>query len=77
MRVETHNKLQSPTSIEATRVLVRDQYGNPILAAIEGAAGEISIMTVGDPNFEDLLAHFGLLATEVVPATAPPLPRHR
>lgn len=65
MQVDLHNALREPQSLEATRVLVRDKYGNPLVFVIED--GEmVNFKTIDDPDFQQALKDFGINRTIIV-----------
>lgn len=65
MILELHNNLRNPQRIEATRVVVRDIFENPICVIIEHAPGQYWVTHVGEPNFEEGLKAMGLDKTIV------------
>lgn len=56
---------RSAASLEATRVLVSDAHGNPVLLAVEYEPGKYLAAHLLDDDFEDLLATFGLKPSAV------------
>lgn len=60
----------APRVIEATRILIRDDHGNPIVFAArylnpgDGLAGTI-VSTLNDPQFETVLATIGVAAARI------------
>lgn len=77
MRLEFHNKLMQPQSVEATRVVVYDVLDNPISVAVETDEGIIIAETVSPQNareFNSILKSLGINKTVVVSdATQKPL----
>lgn len=65
LRVETHKNLRDPRSFEASRVLIRDQYDNPVVLVISDDAF-IHIHQVGDPDFDTKLREHGVDRTVIV-----------
>lgn len=66
MRVELHNNLRG-TAVDATRVLVRDQFGNIIVVAVEVEPGIILTETAANPlALNTLLRNLGLHETVIV-----------
>lgn len=53
-------------SVEATRVVIRDAHGNPIMVAVEHGPGQIFCAHSADEDFEPLLAALGVRAATVV-----------
>lgn len=66
MRVELHDRLQSPLAVQATRVLVTDDQGTPLCLCVEWAPGHNRVFRVGDPDFNDQLRMHGVNRTTVV-----------
>lgn len=65
MILELHNNLRDVQRIEATRVVVRDIFDNPVCVVIEHAPGQYWVTHLGEPGFEDGLAAMGLNKTVV------------
>lgn len=66
MKIEFHNRLGNPQSVEVTRVVVYDQYDNPIAVAVEVEPGAILTGTVDHADFHDLLRGLGISKTVIV-----------
>jgi hypothetical protein len=68
MKIKTLHKLQ-PTDAQADCVIVRDDFNNPIFAAVH--VGEtIVCASVGDNDFDAVLRMIGLTAPSVVELVA-------
>lgn len=65
MRVEGHNKMRDAFKKDATRVVVYDNVGNPIMAAVEIAPNHIMASHAGDADFHKVLDMIGIKAPEV------------
>lgn len=50
----------------ATRVVVRDEHGNPLVIAVEHGEGKIHVSHFLDPEFEPLARAFGLVPPRVI-----------
>jgi hypothetical protein len=80
MYVEIHDHLGNPLRIPATRVVVYDDYGNPLSLTIQRAPGWVQSTHAGDANYEELLEELGIRRTVIVTAhdarrLRPPVPR--
>lgn len=60
MRLVIHKNLREAQVIEATRVVVEDPLGNPIMVALEYAPGKIIASHPGDKDFNNLLHSMGI-----------------
>lgn len=60
MIVETHENLRNFRRQSATRTVVYDRFGNPIMVAVETSPEVTLCATIGDPEFEDLLRQAGV-----------------
>jgi hypothetical protein len=74
MVVELHNLLRDPQVKEATQVIVRDIYGDPLIIALEQQPGTYTVAHRGDNNFPKVLAALGLHTTIITEHIAPPQP---
>lgn len=75
MRVDTHNALRDPHRIEATQVVVRDRYGEPVVVILEPGPGRIVVLQTGDPGFADACRVLGVgAAAPCVRAAFPKAP---
>lgn len=73
MRVETHNALGEQQVVEATRVLVRDAYGNPVAVVLEVSGPPQCVFvtrSIADADFKQWLKLFGVSDTVVLERTA-------
>jgi hypothetical protein len=66
MIVETHNNFKDPLKLTASRVLISDEFGNPVCFVVQFAPGHIVACHAGDPNFEDQLHMHGFDQTVIV-----------
>lgn len=60
MKLKIHKDLREIMEIEATRVLVEDDLGNPIAFALQYGPGMIIAATADDPNFNAMLQQMGI-----------------
>lgn len=60
MKLIIHNNLRDAQVIEATRLVVEDHLGNPIVVALEYAPGQIVASHAGDKDFNNLLRNLGI-----------------
>lgn len=65
MKLEVHDRLRNPEVREATRVLVRDDHGNPVAVFIQVAPNHVFASFRGRPDFEAALRNLGVLDTVV------------
>ena len=66
LRVETHRRLSDIRSIDATRVVVYDQFDNPICVVIELGGGITIAETAASPQFNEVLRQLGISCTTVI-----------
>ncbi len=69
MKLLIHRNLREPQEIEATRVVVLDQYDNPVALAVEVDAGIIIAETAREDNeleFNQLLQSLGINKTVII-----------
>ena len=67
MKLEIHNGLRDPQVVEASRVVVKDMYDNPVAVAIEVDEGIIIAETASNKaEFYALLRNLGITKTLVV-----------
>ena len=65
LRVESHNGLADAQAFDATKVLIRDKFDNPlVLIAVQGDL--IHIKRAGDIDFDQYLELYGVNRTVVV-----------
>lgn len=76
MKIEVHNGLTNPQTLNVTRVVVLDQFGNPVVVAVEISDGIILAETAENPGpFNAMLRNLGINKTVVVhTAQERPLP---
>ena len=63
MKLETHQNLGRPKSFEATRLVARDDFGNPVAVLMESVPGQVWVYHRGQPNFEQVLKNLGIQDT--------------
>ena len=66
MKLKIHRSLRDVVVIEATRVVVEDDLGNPVALALEYAPNQIFTATLDDPEFNRVLAELGIDKTLLV-----------
>lgn len=76
MKIEIHNGLQNPRTVEVTRVVVLDKFDNPVAIAVEVDDGIILAETAANEGpFNAMLRNLGIDRTVVVhTAQERPLP---
>ena len=64
MKIEIHDNLRNPQTIEATRVVVFDKFDNPVALAVEVSDGIILTETADNPvAFNNMLRGLGISQT--------------
>lgn len=66
MKLKIHRSLRDVVVIEATRVVVEDDLGNPVALALEFGPNQILAVTADDPKFNQVLAELGINKTVLV-----------
>lgn len=71
MRIEAHNSLGKPIVADITRLLVCDDFGNPMAVAVDiGSGGMVVAVNDDDParaeEFRRILQAFGIQRTAIV-----------
>lgn len=68
MIVETHDNLQNPQRIKATRAVIYDDHGNALAIVVEYPTDPVTIFTscLGQSDFEATLRNFGIYQTTIV-----------
>lgn len=66
MRVRTHDGLRKPQIIPSTSAVVEDDYGNPLLVAVQYDDGTYMYSKLGDDDFHSLLRTLGIQKTVVI-----------
>lgn len=66
MILELHENMKNPVSLPASRVLITDNFGNPICFVVEFAPGHHRCCNAGDPEFQEQLQMHGFDRTVVV-----------
>lgn len=65
MKLEVHNKLNNPQTIDATRIVIYDQNDNPICVALEHIPNVIFIATAEHKDFNQILKNFNIHKTVI------------
>jgi hypothetical protein len=77
MRVELHDELKHSQSLSASRVIVYDDYDNPIAVVMKIAGGQYVASTITQKQFPKILQAMGITKTTIVehidPKRLPPL----
>lgn len=76
MRIVGHNKFGKPFDVEATRVVVYDDLGNPMMLGLDPGGGVlVAAIADDDPTraaeFHRLLRSFGVDKTVIVSSLTP------
>lgn len=66
MRVELHDKFSEPLKVSATRLVVYDDYYQPVAFIIQTSANSMRICTAKDEDFNYQLKQHGFDSTVVV-----------
>jgi len=70
MRIIAHNNMGKPQVIEATRLVIEDDLGNPVCVAMQfgppGQPGGIIIENADAENWNDILRQLGINKTVIV-----------
>jgi hypothetical protein len=66
MRIEGHNSLNQPFKLDCTRVLVFDDYNNPVAVIVKHRHGALYIGQAGDKDFESCLIALGIKNTSII-----------
>lgn len=66
MKLKIHKNLREAIEVDATRVLVEDDLGNPIAVALEYGPGAIFAVTADHPDFNQILRSMGVNKVVVV-----------
>lgn len=67
MKIQIHNGLREPQTLEVTRVVVLDQFDNPIVLAVEVDQGVILTESASnEANFNAMLRSLGINKTVLV-----------
>ena len=67
MTIEAHQGLTLPTQLSASRVLIRDAFGQPIAILIEQSPTDILVSTAKNgAEFTKLLSQLGVKQTAIV-----------
>lgn len=60
MIIDHHNYFDSPKLTKATRVVIYDNFNNPIALFMEHSDNVISCYTASDDNFKEMLTQCGI-----------------
>jgi CTP:molybdopterin cytidylyltransferase MocA len=60
MKLQIHRNMRDVLTVDATRVVVEDAFGNPIALALEFAPGQIIAATADNPQFNAILHNLGI-----------------
>lgn len=60
MKLRIHRNMRDVLTVDATRVIVEDAFGNPIALALEFAPGQIIASTADSPQFNAILHNLGI-----------------
>lgn len=66
MIAETHNSFRDPRRIECTRVVVRDNFGNPLAIVVEVDSRTFEVYKYTEPEFNRVLRNLGIEGVVVV-----------
>lgn len=66
MLVEIHDHLNRPIRVIATRVLVLDDFGNPVSFSVSPQPGHVTTFHIGDEDFFSQLQDHGINKTVIV-----------
>lgn len=67
MKIQIHNGLREPQTLEVTRVLILDSLDNPLAVAVETDPGIIILETADNPGqFNTVLMNLGISRTVMV-----------
>lgn len=66
MRVELHDHLGHPVNILTTRVLVLDDFDNPVSLTVSQQPGHVRTFHVGDKDFKEQLKMHGIDRTVIM-----------
>lgn len=59
MQLDFHNALSGAKVEQATRLIIRDSYGQPLMIVLEEAPDRIVVYKASDKEFNRLLASMG------------------
>lgn len=71
MRLEAHDCFGSPINQEVSRVVVYDDYDNPILVALKYGKGMCYAGVIGDKTFDEVLRMLGINKMTIVDSVSP------
>lgn len=66
MILELHNQLGEPLRLSASRLLVTNEDGTPLLFVLQVEPGHVRISHAGEPNFQRCLQEHGIDRTVIV-----------
>lgn len=71
MRIEAHDRLGNPIVADVTRVVIYDDFNQPVAVALKHGHGWIYVGHCRDPEFFDMLQSMGIKATYIVDTIDP------
>ncbi|TMJ00877.1 MAG: hypothetical protein E6G97_18250 [Alphaproteobacteria bacterium] len=66
MILESHNRMESPVRINATRLVIKDNQGRPLAVFFQVSQEHVRFISAGEPDFERHLESLGLDRTVVL-----------
>ena len=66
MRIEGHDKLGNPIKVDLTRLVIYDDFDNPVAVAVKYSHGFLYVGHIRDPEFQDYLHLLGIDKTVIV-----------
>lgn len=66
MQIEAHNRLQPLPRTQVSRLVVYDDYGNPLAVFLQVGPNQIHFRHKGQPGFDEALNLLGIRDTSVV-----------
>jgi hypothetical protein len=64
--LEIHDNFKTPQRLNCSRAVIRDKFNNPIAVMIETAPDIITVASVQDTNFRELLKLLGITDSVIV-----------
>lgn len=71
MRIEAHDKLGKPIKADITRIVIFDDFGNPIALALQLQPNWTFVAHCRDAEFKDALGAFGIDKVLIVDTIEP------
>lgn len=66
MILEAHDRMESPVKLSATRLVIKDDYGQPLAVFFQVGEKHVRFISAGEPDFERHLESLGLDRTVVL-----------